>query len=310
MRTSPRSLGSLLLVVLLAGANLGCLKKMLFEGQVASTRKGSAAVNTLSDFEVARAAAFAGLSQFEGMHLLGPENQDALFLLAKGWAGAGFGFIEDDMEVAADRYGEDSDLYEYHKARAVAAYARAIHYGTTLLELRHPGFKPATKNMDTMKAWMQLFDDPELDTEYLFWTGQAWMSRVNLLKDRPEVVGELFVGVAMLERAVELDEKYLYGSGHVLLGSYHARSAMAELDESKKHFERALELSGGGALMAKLQFAVKYYCTKVDQENYVRLLTEVIEAGDVLPQQRLQNTIAKRKARRYLGKQRINECGF
>jgi hypothetical protein len=36
----------------------------------------------------------------------------------------------------------------------------------------------------------------------------------------------------------------------------------------------------------------------------------VVEAPDGLPEQRLHNTIAKRRARRYLGKSRLAACGF
>jgi predicted RNA-binding Zn-ribbon protein involved in translation (DUF1610 family) len=49
---------------------------------------------------------------------------------------------------------------------------------------------------------------------------------------------------------------------------------------------------------------------KGDKENYVKTLTEVLEAGDTMPEQRLQNTIAKRRAKRYMGKERLKACGF
>jgi hypothetical protein len=113
-----------------------------------------------------------------------------------------------------------------------------------------------------------------------------------------------------MERVVALDEKVMYGSAHTILGAYHARSAMAELDESKKHFDRAIQISEGKLLLAKVQYAAKYLCLKGTKDEYVKLLTEVMEAEDPLPAQRLQNTIAKRRAQRYLGKVRMKECAF
>ena len=288
----------------------GCIKQMLLDGQIASTRKASAAVDTLGDYEVANAAAFAGLAQFEGMHYLAPENEDGLFMLVKGWAGVGFAFIEDQMEQAEDAEGTDSPLYLYHRARARAAYERGIHYGIELLEMKNEGFEAAKKNDATMKTWLAEFNDPEADVPVLFWTGQAWLAKTNILKEDPAIVSELFIGVAMVERALQLDESYLFGSGHVVLGAYHARSGMAELDESKRHFDKAIQMSQGKALMAKFQFATKYYCTKSDKQNYEKLLNEVIDAGDVFPEQRLTNTIAKRRAQRYLSKERQKNCGF
>ena len=86
--------------------------------------------------------------------------------------------------------------------------------------------------------------------------------------------------------------------------------AKNELPDSKRHFDRALEINGGNALLTKVNLAVKYYCAMGEKENYVNTLNEVLEAGDVLPAQRLQNTIAKRRARRYLAESRMKRCGF
>jgi hypothetical protein len=309
----------------MALSSTGCIKKVLLNGQIAGTRKGSAAINTISDYEVANAIAFAGLGKLEGMHYLAPDNQDALFMLAKGWAGAGFGFIEDQMERAYDLHGEDSELFAYHKARAVAAYSRSIYYGSKVLDMRNPGFEAAKKNTASLRAWLANFNDIAIDVPNLIWTGQAWLSRTNLLKDDPMVVADLYVGYELIRRAVELDDTYNWGLGRTMLGAYHARSAMAELDLSKENFDRSLEISKGNALLTKFNYAVKYLCTmpipevakKLGREDrakdkaaYIKTLTEVIEAGDVLPEQRLQNTIAKRRARRYLAAERMAACGF
>ena len=289
----------------------GCIKQILLDGQIEGTRKASAAIEGFSDYEVAETAAFAGATQFEGMHYLAPDNEDALFMLTRTWTSLTFAFIEDKLEQAEDTEGENSPMYAYQKARAVAGYDRAIHYGVQLLEKKAPGFEAAKKNDDTMKAWLAHFDDPGQDAETLFWTGYAWIGKVNILKDEPAAVADLFIGVAMMERVKQLHHDYLFGSVHTILGAYHGRSPMAELDEAKKEFDAAIAVTGGKALLAKFQLAAKYYCTKSDKENYVKTLNEVIEAGDVFPEQRLTNAIAKRRAKRYLGKERMMRmCGF
>lgn len=301
-----------LLPLALAGAlslgTTGCIKQMLLDGQIESTRKASSAVDTVGDYEVANNAAFAGLAQFEGMHYLAPENENALFMLLKGWTGATFGFIEDRMEEAEDLEGLDSPMYLYQQARTKQGYDRAIHYGTMLVEKKNPGFKEAQKNDDTMKAWLQGFD--VADVPNLFWLGYAWIARTNAGKDDPALVAELYVGVAIMERVAQLDDRFMFGSPHTILGAYHARSAAAELEEAKKHFDKAIEISEGKLMLPKVQLATKYYCLKGDKEAYMKTLTEVVEAGDTLPEQRLQNAIAKRRARRYLGKERLKACGF
>jgi len=298
------------LTALLALGSTGCIKELLLNGQIEGTRTGSAAVDTLSDYEIAQSIAFSGLGQIEGMHYLAPENEDALFMLTRSWTAATFAFIEDQMEQAEDAEGSESALYKYHQARAKAGYDRAVHYGLSLLEHKAKGFDQAKKNDQTMKAWLAAFDDPEKDPINLFWTGYAWIARVNVAQSEPAMVAELFIGVAIMEHVVKLDDKFFYGSAHTILGAYHARSPMAELEEGKKEFDKAIQISGGKLLLPKLQLATKYYCIKGDRENYIKLLTEVVEAADPLPEQRLTNTIAKRRAKRYLGKERLKACGF
>ncbi len=308
--TLARKIGPLGLVAALGVANTGCIKKLLLDGQLESTRKASSAANTMSDWETAQRATSAGIVQFEGLHYLAPYNEDGLFLLSKGWAGLAFGFMEDDLERAQDEYGEDSAAAKYELQRAVAAYTRSIFYGIKLLEMRNPGFEDAKKNVATMKEWLKGFTVKDEDAEYLFWVGQAWMSRVNLLKDDTDMVGELYIGVEMMQRSVELDPTFSYGTGLAALAAYHARSAMAELDLSKKKFDEAMKISEGKSLLIKFNYAARYYCTKVDKKNYVKLLTEIVESPDTLPDLRLQNTIAKRRAQRALSEKRMAKCGF
>src|SRR5690349_18686650 len=90
------------LTAVLALGSTGCIKKMLVNGQIASTRNASGALDNIGDLELVKTAAQAGLVQFEGMHRLAPDNTDALFLLTKGWVSYGFGFVEDEMEQAHD----------------------------------------------------------------------------------------------------------------------------------------------------------------------------------------------------------------
>lgn len=304
-------MGALALVGVLGLGSTGCIKEALLNGQIEATRKAASAIDRFSDYEIARTAAYSGVTQFEGMHYLAPDNDDALFMLTKGWTSAAFAFIEDDLEQAEDTDGEGSDLYKYHQGRALAAYDLAIHYGVELLEKKHPGFQAAKKNDQTMKAWLAAFDDPGQDAEDLFWTGYAWIGRVNIIKEDPAAVSELYVGVAMMERVEQLNGDYLYGSPHTILGAYHGRSPMAELDQAKQELDKAIAITQGKALLPKFQLAAKYYCTKGDKANYVKTLTEVVEAGDTLPEQRLTNAIAKRRAKRYLGKDRMMRmCGF
>ncbi len=304
-----RGFGSGLLLLVLATSSSGCIKKLLLDGQIKGTRDGSGAVNTLHDYEVARGAAQAGMAQLEGMHKLAPSNTDALFMLTRGWAGLSFGFTEDDYERAYE--AGDEVMSEYHLLRTRAGFQRAKYYGLELLAHHADGFNEAKRNQETIRKWLVDNFTDEDHAEDLLWAGYAWVGHVSASRSMPEAVGELFIGVEMVKRSVELDDTLVFGTGYTILGAYHARSPMAELDEAKAMFDKSLALTGGKFLPAKLNLAVRYYCFKGDKDAYVRTLNEILAAGDELPEARLQNVIAKRRARRYLG-HRVwqEECAF
>ena len=296
------------LALAFAMSNTGCIKAMLTNGQIESTRHASTVFDTIGDYELARGAAEAGAVQFEGMHKLAPDNEDALFMLTQAWAGYAFAFPEDDMEAAQDA-GND-DLAEYHKRRARMAYDRAIFYGLELMSHEDKGFEAARKNVTTLKSWLTSHFEDKEDAEILFWTGYAWMSRVNLEKDDPAMVADLYIGMSLVERAVELDPSYNHWNGNVALAAYHARASMAEPEQGKKLFEMVLEKTKRADLMVQLTYAQTYACVTPDRPLYEKLMNEVLAAGDTDPEQRLENTLAKRRARRWLGKARMEACGF
>lgn len=304
-----RKIIGLALASCLAFSQLGCIKSMLTNGQIASTRKASGAFDTIADYELARSAASAGLVQFEGMHRLAPDNTDALFMLVKGWVGYGYAFPEDDYEAAT--LSDNSSAANYHKGRAQMAYDRALFYGLELLATRATGLDDARKDLKSMKEWLDSNFDKAEDAELLFWLGYAWLARVSIAKEDPEQVAKLWVGVAFLEHSVKLDPTFMRYGGTGTLGAYHARSGMAELDESKKLFETAIAKTERKALILLVNYASRYACMKNDKALYEKLLNEVVSAGDIDPTNRLQNTVAKRRAQRYLTKNwMLNECGF
>jgi hypothetical protein len=279
---------------------------MMLDRQVQSVRSAAPAFQTVGDFEVARVMSYSSLGNYEGQHRLAPNNADALFLLTRGWASAGFSFIEDDWEAAMD--AGDDEAAEDNRTRARGAYSRAVFYGLELLELKAQDFQLAHANPASLKAWLGAFGPGDVDS--LYWTGFAWLGHVGVSRDISSITAEAAIGVAMLERVIALDETFAHGMAHVALGAWHGRNASAELDKSRAHFERALQLNGRKLLMTQFQYARTYFCARQDKDNYVRLLTEVVNAGDPMPEHRLSNVVAQRRARRYLSDVRMADCGF
>jgi hypothetical protein len=312
-----------LLNVLLAGALslgvTGCVREyvliqtgigpptpMIFEDALTWTREASSVINTLHDFEIAREAAYGGMGQLEGLHLLVPDNKDGLLLLLKAWSGIAFAFMDDEREEALDH--KDEQMAAYHEARARAGFKRARFYGEELLGLDADGFKGAQRNADTLRAWVTAnFNDKE-DAEPLLWLAFSIVGRVAFDLDNPETVAELWIGVELLEHVVKLDPEIENGTAYTMLGAAHA--GLQQWAEAKSDFDNSLRVGKGKLVTAQLTMAVRYYCPKRDKKNYFAALDAVLAAGD-LPEQRLSNVLAKRRARRYLdNKYWQQDCAF
>jgi tetratricopeptide (TPR) repeat protein len=282
---------------------------MVADTSFSVAREASVGVETVHDYEAAEKMAYAGLAQLESLHVLSPENADGLYLLVRAWTGVGQGFILDEYERALER--DDERAAQYQLLRARAAFERAKQYGLMLVALRAEGFAGAAKTNATLRAWLEAnYADAELAPE-LLWLGAAWLGRIQADSTSSGAIAELWVGVELIRHSVRLDETTEFGLGHVVLGAYHARAAIGELDESKRHFDRALEINGGRYLATQLQLAQRYHCQKHDKASYDRAMAEVLDAVDPLPSARLANAVAKRFARRYSENKRWQaECGF
>lgn len=274
--------------------------------QLESSRDALSAIHTFGDLEVAEASLFANLGQVEGLLRTDPDSPDALLLLTRAWTEAGLYFIEEQGEQAED--AGDRDLQEVHRTRARAAYTRALHFGITLLEQKADGFERARKSPKTLKIWLDSFDENDMDS--LFWTGYAWLARVEGSADIPFIVEQANVGIAMIERVIELDNTFHHGLAHGVLGAHHARSPMGDLYKARSHFEKAQQINHGKLLTTKFHHAKTFHCVNKDKENYEKLMHEVLAAGDPLPSERLSNEASKRRALRYLTKERMQRCGF
>ncbi len=305
MRGLQTTILSLAAAAALALGSAGCVKHML-DHRIAVERRGWPAVETIGDYEVGRAALYSGLGNFEQLHRLAPSNPDALVLLADTWTVAAFGYIEDDWELATD--AGDDELAEEHRTRARAAYTRGVFYGLEALDLKAQDFEVVRRNPATLRGWLKSFD--RTDAAALLWTAAAWIGRGNVSKDIPELDIDLPIGAAMLQRAIELDDAVGDGLAHVWMGVWHARAAGPQLELARAEFERALDINKGRLLITQVLFARTYFCIKSDKAQYLRLLNEALHAGDPLPEHRLSNVIAQRRARRYLTDVRMADCGF
>jgi hypothetical protein len=108
---------------------------------------------------------------------------------------------------------------------------------------------------------------------------------------------------ALMERVVTLDDAHDGGGAHLYLGVLYTQrpaSLGGQPERGREHFERAVELSEGRNLMAKVYYARQYARLVFDRRLHDRLLEEVVEANPAAPGLTLSNTLAQEQARELL----------
>lgn len=106
-----------------------------------------------------------------------------------------------------------------------------------------------------------------------------------------------------MQRIVVLDEKYEWGRAHLYLGVIHSQLSPAlggNPENGRAHFERALAISAGKDLIAKVEFARNYARLTFNQPLHDQLLNEVLAADPNVPNLVLTNQLARQYARELL----------
>ena len=290
-----RVVSSLFCMALVALTATSCIKKAALDAHIANVRRGGDAMGTLHDYEVAKAAALGGLAQLEGVHRLAPHNADATFMLCRGWAGVTLAFYQDDYELAF--LADDEEGIAYHDLRTQAGFKRARHYGITTINLISEGFDENLASSDTLRKWLvETFTD-DTYAEELTWLGFSWITYAGSSRHNPEIVSSLWVGLEILQRAVELDETVANGAASAVLASYYSSQST---DAAEPHFDRAKRVASDKYLPLHLARATQYYCAKHDLTNFKKELQFIVDAGDDMPAVRFLGLYAKRRAHRYL----------
>lgn len=270
----------LLILFVLAGLISGCgLKKMTTRTVGAISWDGSAILESEQDVQLARESTVPLIKSLEVFSAGDPDDRRYMALLAKAYGQYAFGFYEEDII----RYkGRDDAKYKMSLNRADLFYGRGKDYG------RH-GLNAKSAPDDFGKK----------DIPLLFWTAFSWGNWLNLHKDDPGAIVEMPSVQALVERVVELEPNYYYGAALSFLGALHAsRPAMLGGDsaKSREYFNRALEASPH-YLMNKVIAALYLAVQTQDRAYFERLLREVMAAdANALPEQRLANELAKRRA--------------
>jgi hypothetical protein len=137
------------------------------------------------------------------------------------------------------------------------------------------------------------------DVPLLYASGTAWAGWIQANSSDWDAIATLPKVKALMTRVVDLDETYSHGEAHLYLGVFATLlppTLGGKPEEGRVHFERAIQLSAGRDLMAKVEYARRYARIMYDRELHDRLLREVLDADPVAPGLTLSNVLAKRQA--------------
>ncbi|HTR82801.1 MAG TPA: TRAP transporter TatT component family protein [Bacteroidota bacterium] len=265
----------------------GLLQTVAVKSTTGILDEGMAAIYEESDLQLAEQAIASDLKLLEALHKSDPSNDHLLIMLTQAYAGYALGFVED----------QDPE-------RAKLFYARARDYGLEVLRENKTFSDDFDEGPATfVKGVESLSDD---DVPALFWTANAWGNLINLSISDPDVVADLYKVNAMMDFVLRHDEKFFYGGAHLYFGAILATTPKAlggDPEKAKEHFERCLTIGDHKLLLPYVYYAKTYAVQVQNKKLFESLLTTVDTTSiDVLPEQRLINAIAKRKAKALLAK--------
>lgn len=277
----------LLAAVCLASTACGSIDRYAVRTTASMLERGRKTALEEPDYQLGRDAVASQLKLIEAMLVTDPGNIALRRLVAEGFGGYAFLFVEDAEPERA------KGLYLRGRDHALAALAeKAVFKGLK---------DKSIEDLEKALKWAKKEDVPDL-----FWAGFGWGGFVNLSKDDSAALADLPKVTLLMKRVYELDPAFHFGGADLFFGVYYAsRPPMLGGDtaKAKTHFEWAHKITRGNYLMTHVLNARWYAVATQDRELFKQLLTKVLESpAGALPDARLTDEAAKKKAAQLLEK--------
>ena len=246
------------------------------------------------DPELVKAAVPFSLKLMESLLAETPNHKGLLFATASGFAQYAFAFVQQDADEMEEK---DLSAATQIRVRARKLYLRARGYGLRGLEVTHPGFERALRGNPAAAVRVAKAKDVPL----LYWTAVSWAAAIAISKDNPDLIANLPIVEALIDRALELNESYDHGAIHSFLITYEMSRPGGEgkpEDRAREHFERALALSGGQLAGPLVALAEAVAVKNQNVGDFKQLLERALAIDpDAKPEWRLVNLVMQRRAR-------------
>jgi len=255
---------------------------------------GGTAFSADDDPALIRDAAPFSLKMMESLLAETPSHRGLLLAAASGFTQYGYAFVQQDAdELESTNVAAANALRD----RARRLYLRARDYGLRGLGVTHADFSTHLRT-DPRAA---VATCTAADVPLLYWTAASWVAAVAIKKDRPDLIADLPLIEALIDRALVLDETFDHGAIHSFLINYEmARTGATGRPEARAtaHFDRAVALGGGQQASPLVAFAEAVCIDRQDRARFEAVLREALAIdADAQPPSRLVNLIMQRRAR-------------
>ncbi|MBM3880044.1 MAG: hypothetical protein FJ387_10045 [Verrucomicrobia bacterium] len=286
---------ALALMVVLLAAGAGCSVRRAAVNQIGNAlAAGGATFARDDDPELVRAAVPFSLKLMESLLAESPRHKGLLFAASSGFTQYAYAFVQQDADELELR---DVQAAAALRARAQRLYLRARDYGLRGLEVSAPGFTAELRAHPEQAARRMR----RAQVPLLYWTGLAWAAAVSVSKDNPEVIADLPIAEALIDRALELDESFEHGAIHTFLIAYEMSRQGATgtpAARARHHFERAVQLSQGQHTGPFVALAEAVAIPQQDRAQFDDLIGRALAIDpNARPDWRLVNLILQRRAR-------------
>ncbi len=265
-------------IMLLTACSMG---QMVVRGSQTILDSGIDSMNRETDLQLARDAMPANLKLIEGMLIEDPDNNVLRLYAAEGFYGYSFGFIEIE-----------------NPARAKQLYRRCYTHAQVALQQAGINIDPEIATHDAVEAAVGKAGKKAVPA--LFWTASCLGKSIDLSRDDLSLVASLGNVAILMQRVMELDDEFYFGSAHIFFGVYYGgRSPMLGGDyaRAEAEFRQAAEINDNKLLIVNLLQAEFLDRQRLDQQAFHQRLTAIVEAPDDLyPEMALVNGIAKQRA--------------
>jgi len=288
-------------VLLLALTTTACsIKKIAVNKLGDSLASGGTTFSSDDDPDLVGQALPFSLKLMESLLAETPKHRGLLLAACSGFTQYSFVYVQVPAEEAED---QDLAKADYLRLRARHLYVRARNYGLRDLEISHPHFE-ADLRADPKSAVRKAVAK---DVPMLYWTAVSWGAAISVSKDDPEMISDQPIVEALIDRAYELEPDYDSGAIDGFLITYESVRRTASGDfvpRSRKHFERAVELTHGQAAAPYVSMATTVSVSTQNHEEFEALLNKALAVNpDARLEWRLTNLVMQRRARWLLSRE-------